>query len=414
MTLTLRIENFDVLENGGPASITLHQKGCTVGRGAAMDWVLPDPARHISSHHFDISFRDGAYYLTDVSTNGTFLQGQRYRLDGPHRIGPGDRFTVGHYVVVAALAAPAMPRANPAGPSLLQTPPTGTWSGAGPGAARLQSAPVMPPGDNDPWASFGAVADPVNPLPPRAAPHRLDDVAQDFVPTPVAVPMPPPDIGSYPGIGGGVGSGFQPPPAAAMPAPGAVDGRAVLRAFCEGAGLPPEAWQGADAEALARDLGQVVRAATDEIMTMLQDRAAVKHFTKGGERTMRSATGNNPMKFLPDSQQAIEAMFLRPRDGFMRGPDGFRNALRDIRRHQTAVFAALQPSLAKLLSGLSPDEIEDSAGSGILGGASKGRFWDAYVERWDAKAKAGDNGMLDAFLDAFAKAYASAAGKADD
>lgn len=414
MTLTLRIENFDVLENGGPASITLHQKGCTVGRSGAMDWVLPDPARHISSHHFDIAFKDGAYYLTDVSTNGTFLHGQRYRLDGPHKIKAGDRFTVGHYVVVADLAGapvqPPMPRVNPSGPSLLQTPPTGTWSGAG----RIQSAPPLAPSDNDPWASFGAAPEPVNPLPARGGGGpRLDDVAQDFVPTPAAVPMPSPDLGSYPGGGAGA-SPFQPPPAAAMPAPGAIDARAVLRAFCEGAGLPPDAYQNADALALARDLGLVVRAATDEIMTMLQDRAAVKHFTKGGERTMRSATGNNPMKFLPDSPQAIEAMFLKPRDGFMKGPDGFRSALRDIRRHQTAVFAALQPSLAKLLAGLSPDEIEDSAGSGILGGASKGRFWDAYVERWDAKANAGDNGMLDAFLDAFAKAYASAAGKAED
>ena len=85
MTLSLRIENYDVLENGGPASITLDRKGCSIGRGSAMDWVLPDPMRIVSSHHCDIAFRDNAYWLTDVSTNGTFLQGQSHRLDGPHR-----------------------------------------------------------------------------------------------------------------------------------------------------------------------------------------------------------------------------------------------------------------------------------------------------------------------------------------
>jgi type VI secretion system protein ImpI len=129
---------------------------------------------------------------------------------------------------------------------------------------------------------------------------------------------------------------------------------------------------------------------------------------------MRSATGNNPMKFLPDAEQMIETMFLRRRDGFMEGAESFGNALGDIRRHQAAFFAALQPALAAVLSGLSPDEIEDGAGSGILGAASKGKLWETFIQRWDSKAEAGEHGMLDAFLDAFAKHYASAVGRAID
>ena len=97
MTLTLKIENYDRLENGGPATITLERRGASVGRREAMDWVLPDPQRHISGHHFDVTYADGAYWLTDLSTNGTFLQGQRYRLEGPHRLSHGDRLVVGHY-----------------------------------------------------------------------------------------------------------------------------------------------------------------------------------------------------------------------------------------------------------------------------------------------------------------------------
>ena len=185
----------------------------------------------------------------------------------------------------------------------------------------------------------------------------------------------------------------------------------MFRAFCEGAGLPSDQYTPAEAEALAYQLGQCMRIATEEIMTMLQDRSAVKQFTRGGERTMRSATGNNPLKFLPDPPQALEALFLQPRDGFMTGADGLQNALRDLRQHQAAVFAALQPALAQLLAGLSPEEIADEAGGGLLGGSNKSKAWDSYVERWDGKANAGDNGMLDAFLDAFSKAYAEAASK---
>ena len=404
MTLTLRIENFDVLDHGGPISLTLDRSGGDIGRGKAMAWVLPDPNRHISSCHARVEFRDAAYWLTDQSTNGTFLQGSPHRLQGAHRINDGDRFTIGHYVIVAQLAAAAAPAG-------LQQPPTATMSPSG-----LQtppyggSLPPAAPADDDPW-DFGGPAAPVDPMPRGGGnAHHLDDVAGDFVPQ--AVPMPNPAAASQPPQAFAQ-SGFTPTgqPPAPQPVPG---GDALLAAFCQGAGLNPADYQAVDVMQLAQDLGRVVRQSSDEIMTMLKDRAAVKQFTKGGERTMRSATGNNPMKFLPDAPQAIETMFLKPRDGFMNGPDGFDNALRDIRRHQSAVFAALQPALASVLSGLSPDEIEDSAGSGVLGGASKGRSWDTFVERWDTKAEAGDNGMLDAFLTAFAKAYASAVGQAGE
>lgn len=375
MTLTLRVENFDVLENAGPTSIVLDQRGCEAGRGRAMDWVLPDPSRRVSGQHFSVAFRDGAYWLADGSMNGTYVQGSAHRLQGAHRIQHGERFVVGHYVIVAEFAG---------------------------------AAPVTPPlasggDDNDPW-NFGTSATPVSPLPMPANPHHLDDVAGDFVPMPIPVPVQVPRVDAP----------VQPPvyqPAPSVPPQGSTD--AVLKAFCEGAGLNPAEYSDVDMVALAASLGQVVRHSTREVMSMLQDRAAVKQFTKGGERTMRSATGNNPMKFMPDAMAAIEVMFLKHRDGFMKGDDGFDNALRDIRRHQTAVFAALQPALAALLAGLSPDEIEGAVGSGMLGSGNRAKFWDAYVEAWDAKAAAGDNGLLDAFLHAFADAYAAAAGQAD-
>ena len=116
MTLTLRIENYDKLDDGGPTWITLESQGASIGRRSSMDWVLPDPAKHISGHHFDIAFRDGAYWLTDVSTNGTFLQGQRHRLEGPQQLQGGERLIVGHYVIAVDVTSgvpTAPPQPNP-------------------------------------------------------------------------------------------------------------------------------------------------------------------------------------------------------------------------------------------------------------------------------------------------------------
>ena len=68
-----------------------------------LDWTLPDPTRFISSKHCEVRYRDGAYWLYDVSTNGTFLNGSDGRLKAPHRLRNGDRLTIGQYIVAVAL-----------------------------------------------------------------------------------------------------------------------------------------------------------------------------------------------------------------------------------------------------------------------------------------------------------------------
>ncbi|MFK7836764.1 MAG: type VI secretion system-associated FHA domain protein TagH [Sulfitobacter sp.] len=420
MTLRLRIDNFDTLEDGGPTWITLDQRGASIGRRASMDWILPDPAKHVSSHHFDIQFADGTYWLRDVSTNGTYLQGQYHRIEGALALQGGERLIVGHYVIAVELGNQA-PAAVPVGQTSATTDP---WGGV--------------EDDSDPWDLSAEHVHPVNPLPsPAANPHHLDEMAQDFVPLqqPTYPQVSPPPIAPVhqPNVPRAQSHPVQsaPPPTQGRPVPPehmqtppppvaehqptqGPSHQDVLEAFCRGAGLPLAALQGADAPMLAEAWGKSAKVSVAQIMEMLQDRANVKQFTRGGERTMRSATGNNPLKFMPDPEQAFDALFVQPREGFMSGADGFENALSDLRRHQTAVFAALQPALAEVLAGLSPDEIEDREGtsSNLLSGSKKSRNWDAFVRAWDEKVSTGDHGMLDVFMRAFAKAYAEVASKA--
>lgn len=47
--------------------------GGVIGRGADCDWVIADHSRQLSSHHALVSFRDGQYFLTDISSNGICL-----------------------------------------------------------------------------------------------------------------------------------------------------------------------------------------------------------------------------------------------------------------------------------------------------------------------------------------------------
>lgn len=438
MPLVLQIENCDRLPDGGPVRMVVGPQGAQVGRAAGMHWVLPDPARHISSHHFDISFAEGAWWLTDRSTNGTFLRGSRYRLEGAHRLAHLDRFQVGHYTIVAlieeaapqalaaqgwstpapALHAPALHApASPAPASPAADPWTEAWGApaAAPAAAALPMAPypqpfapaVAPMARREDFGDEFITAPVYQPspaalpdLPPAPFPSAIlrgaePEVAQPASPFPLSPPpLSPPPLSPLPAAG----------PHDAPDAPVAAD--AVLAAFCAGAGLTPAALAGVDAVALAHALGRSLRATSAEVMTQLQLRAAAKQFTKGGERTMRQAEHNNPLKFLPDVEQALEAMYLRPRAGFLQGPEALAEALLDLRRHQVALFAALQPALGALLEDLAPEEVEKAGGGGgLLGGSRKAKAWETFVERWDAKAAPHENGMLDEFLRHFAAAY---------
>ncbi len=86
MTLRLSIENVDRLSDGGPLRIEVKGRGLDLGRDAHLDWTLPDPSRSISSKHCEIRYRDGGYWLHDISTNGTFVNGAQYRLDAPYML----------------------------------------------------------------------------------------------------------------------------------------------------------------------------------------------------------------------------------------------------------------------------------------------------------------------------------------
>jgi len=104
MTLTLHIENETSLPDGGPLSVSVKGKrGLDIGRDPYLDWTLPDPSRFVSGRHCEVRWRDGGYWLHDISTNGTFMNGAESRLKAPHRLRNGDRFIIGQYVIAATL-----------------------------------------------------------------------------------------------------------------------------------------------------------------------------------------------------------------------------------------------------------------------------------------------------------------------
>lgn len=109
MTLTLKIINGAAMEHGAHPEMVLNNRSASLGRSLTCEWVLPDESRSVSGKHCEIQFRDHAYYLVDYgSTNGTFVGQSDQRLEGGHRVAPGDRFRIGPYIIEARLSGTAL------------------------------------------------------------------------------------------------------------------------------------------------------------------------------------------------------------------------------------------------------------------------------------------------------------------
>lgn len=87
---------------------TFNGVGGVVGRGASCDWALPDASRQVSSRHAVISYRDGRYFLTDISSNGTRLAGsaERLREGQEYPVDDGMIFQLGPLSIRARLVSP--------------------------------------------------------------------------------------------------------------------------------------------------------------------------------------------------------------------------------------------------------------------------------------------------------------------
>ncbi|MGH8209902.1 MAG: type VI secretion system-associated FHA domain protein TagH [Steroidobacteraceae bacterium] len=109
MTLRLRVVSDQRRSLGDRGSIVFTVDGGTIGRSADNDWVLPDPLRYVSAHHARVEFRNGRFYLQDVSTNGVFVNDDTEPLArrGPegYALCNGDVVRVGAYQIVVALEA---------------------------------------------------------------------------------------------------------------------------------------------------------------------------------------------------------------------------------------------------------------------------------------------------------------------
>jgi len=283
----------------------------------------------------------------------TFINGSSQRLAGPHRLGHGDRLLIGRYVISVSVDDERGATGHP-------QPRSGSTQ-------RELPAPTGGPAKSSNEPFFGSREQ-------RQAPASKSSLLQAAA-----------------------------PPSAAQ-RPGADE---LLRDIARAAGISPDLLQSRDPHEVAAEIGAVLRTTVEQLALLLKARAAAKILAKSTHRTMISAADNNPLKFVPGTDDILEIMFARRRAGYLDARHSVEDAFRDLKTHEFATYAAMQAALSRLLDDLSPEAIGRKLPPTSFS-SKKSQAWDAFVATWRTMEEAHENGMLDIFLAYFSEAYAKA------
>ena len=416
MRLTLTVRSCARASQSGP-SWSLERGTATVGRGAESDWVINDTERHLSKLHCRVDSRDDGFTLTDLSSNGVFINGSGEPVgrDRTVRLQDGDRVAMGRYELEVRIEGDSLEADDPFADISPPSPPVAvedldvgfpskSESMSRPiFAAPFGSSPVDPliPEDFDPLPQTSDPPADADHVPPEQAFFRPPAARQGSIPedweqeVPPAAPVSPPPPRNH--------LIAQRQPTVAMES-------TLLQAFLEGAGLRSADLDPADALARMRQLGAAYREMVVGLRELLAARAAFKSEFRA-ERTQIGARDNNPLKFSTDPQQALKAMLEPAERGFLEAPDAIRQALTDLKLHNLALLGAFQAAMTAVIKEFDPERLkqtieEKSSFNTVLPGSRKARYWENYEKFYSEIASDAEHEFHGQFAREFARAYA--------
>ena len=161
----------------------------------------------------------------------------------------------------------------------------------------------------------------------------------------------------------------------------------------------------AGSTALPADVDQIFRVVVDGVMDVLRARAEIKN-TFRLPVTIIQRSENNPLKFAPNPDEALQKIMAPSNGAFMSGTAAFEDAFDDIRCHQMAMLAGVRAAFESLLVHFNPDRFEqETDGSKRSAFAGKGKYWDKYREHFEGLSRDPDECFRRLFGDEFARAY---------
>lgn len=121
---------------------------------------------------------------------------------------------------------------------------------------------------------------------------------------------------------------------------------------------------------------------------------------------------NNPLKFAPDVDEALDALLFYRGAKYLPPMEALEEAYVDLRAHERALVAAMKAAFDEQLAGFDPDKLEALFNRGLRRGALKGmsnpaKFWDLYREHYDLTEKRAERSFDEVTARVFAEAYSA-------
>ncbi|WP_022963060.1 type VI secretion system-associated FHA domain protein TagH [Halopseudomonas pelagia] len=363
MELILDMVGSEQFISGMPVSKTFRQAGGIIGRAEDCDWVIPDRKRVVSGRHAQVSFENGAFYLTDTSSNGILLKPGNTPLPKgqPQRIEHGTLYSLGDFDIRArvvqdpAVFSEDLGRPQDAGSII----PDDAFLDLDPLHALDQQEEMYAAGDD--LATFS--------LPPSAEPAQAPDYApinMENLTIPELVAAPPP-----------VQAAPQTAPAlAAQP-------ELFWQQFAEALGISLDELDETQRQALAVKAARLLKQQVGSLQQSLRNRNELKSEMKLAVTSVEQVS-NNPLKFSSDSRQALGSL-LRPSATDMPAEQAINRAFRDLQAHQVALIAASRAAIKSILEHLSPDQLTlrfERENKSLMNTA--GSRWRAYTHLYQA------------------------------
>jgi len=417
--LRLRIVSDQRRSLADRASALFSVEGGTIGRSADNDWVLPDPLRYVSAHHARVHFREGHFYLQDVSTNGVYVNDDTEPLakrgSNGYRLVNGDVLRIGEYHILAALeerrghderAAPPVPTSIHA----LRT--------LGPAAERdigaklnVEELLVRPVIDMDPVLPVSAYGQAVDSgrvqalansqLPPAAEQAAVAlSAAAEVEETPsLAERMArlAEAVSREPKNGAGLMA--------------AEDGHTGLDAFCRGAGIAPERLPKDAHGRLLHLAGRLFR----EALVGFKELERTRNDTRNRYRIESAPPEqDDPRPSLANSmvEDLAVALLVLHEGRRLDSVQWLRESVGEAKLHESATAQATRSAFVEFLDRLDPAELEArferAARRGKARSADKAQYWELFTTFYRNLIEMPADHLPHTFVEAFAAAYREA------
>jgi FHA domain-containing protein len=184
---------------------------------------------------------------------------------------------------------------------------------------------------------------------------------------------------------------------------------ALLQAFLTGAGIADMRLPSGLTPELMNLVGELLHESIRGTLDLLLARALTKREVRA-QATMIVARENNPLKFSPTVEAALNHLLAPQGQGFMAPASAMRDAYNDLRSHQFGFMAGMRAALEGVLTRFDPAQLESRlTRKGVLGSlvpsSRRARLWELYEQLYRDISKEAQDDFQTLFGKEFLRAY---------